>query len=124
MIVGVFMILRGIFGSLVLSSLQTEGLFLQIADFGFCVFFGLMTILLARTKRSLFPITKAQRAEYKIVGTVGGVAILFGITIAIIGGVTGTSKNLNNVGIPFGMFLIIMSIITLRVTHIRIKKTP
>ncbi len=124
MLFGVFLMLRGIFGSFLFSSLQASGLFVQIADFGFFFFLGLMIILLARTKRSLFPITKIRRAEYMTAGIIGGTATLFGITITIIGVVTSTSTNLNSVGSPFGVILIVISVITLWVTHTRIKKTP
>ncbi len=124
MLFGVFLILRGILGSFLFSSLRASGLFVQIVDFGFCIFLGLMILLLARTKQSLFPITKLRRTEYMAAGIIGGTATLFGITITIIGEVTSTSTNLNDIGTPLGAILIVMSMITLWITHTRIKKTP
>ena len=83
-----------------------------------------MIMLLARTKRSIFPITKARQVEYGLVLTIGSIAIVFGITVAIIGAITNTPTNSNDVGIYLGVFSIIMSLITLWVTHLRIKNTP
>ena len=83
-----------------------------------------MIIFLARTKGSIFPITKARLVEHTIVLTIGGIAIVFGIIVAIIGAITNTPINSNEVGIYLGGFLIIMSVITLWITHLRIKDTP
>jgi len=124
-ILGVFFALRGIFGPSIFSdNFQADGPFFQRADFGFWLFLAAMTILLARTKESFFPITKARRAEYIIVGIIGGATTLFGIIIGIIGVVTNTPTNSNGAAAILGGILVIMSIVTLWVTHIRIKKTP
>jgi hypothetical protein len=125
MILGVFFALRGIFGPSIFSdNFQADGPFFQRADFGFWLFLAAMTILLVRTKESFFPITKARRAEYIIVGIIGGATTLFGIIIGIIGVVTNTPTNSNGAAAILGGILVIMSIVTLWVTHIRIKKTP
>ncbi len=83
-----------------------------------------MIILLARTKGSIFPITKARLVEYIVVLTTGGIAIVFGIIVAIIGAITSSPTNYNDVGIYLGVIIIIMGLITLWITHLRIKNTP
>lgn len=124
MIVGVLFLLNGVTGPFRFNLETAGGIFGEVTIAGFSGLLGLMIMLLARTKRSIFPITKARQVEYGLVLTIGSIAIVFGITVAIIGAITNTPTNSNDVGIYLGVFSIIMSLITLWVTHLRIKNTP
>ena len=124
MLIGMGFFLNGVSGPFRFNLETAGGIFGIVSICGFSVLLGLLTILLARTKESLFPVTKARRAEYIVVWLIGGIAFLFGTTIAIIGVVTDTPANSNIAGTYLGIWLIIQSSITLGVTHVRIKKIP
>jgi hypothetical protein len=124
MIFGVLLLLNGVTGPFRFNLGTAGGIFGEVTIAGFSGLLGLMIILLARTKGSIFPITKAWLVEYIVVMIIGGIAIVFGIIVAIIGAITNTPTNSNDVGIYLGGFLIIMSVITLWITHLRIKNTP
>ncbi len=124
MIVGVLFLLNGVTGPFRFNLETAGGIFGLVTIAGFSGLLGLMIILLARTKGSIFPITKARLVEYIVVLTTGGIAIVFGIIVAIIGAITSSPTNSNDVGIYLGVIIIIMGLITLWITHLRIKNTP
>ncbi|GHO63192.1 hypothetical protein KSC_020840 [Ktedonobacter sp. SOSP1-52] len=120
MILGLFFIFSVIVG-LLNARFIPGGIFINVSMDGFLLLFGLTSILLVRSNSSIFPITKAQRAEYIVVGIIEGVALLFGLAIAIIGGITSTPTNTNKNMVILGIFLLIVSGCTLWITHVRIR---
>lgn len=124
MLIGAAFFLNGVSGPFRFNLETAGGIFDLITIFGFSALLGLLTILLARTKESLFPVTKAHRVEYIAVWLIGGIAFCFGATIAIIGAITATPANSNSGGTYLGIWLIIQGGITVGVTYVRIKRQP
>ncbi len=98
--------------------------FVDLSIGGMFCFFGLMLFFIVRIPRvskKVFPMPiKIATTMRKLTWTI---AIIFGVTVSIIGIVTNTPNNENGAGVPAGVLSVLEGIVIWWVTRIRTKKT-
>jgi serine/threonine protein kinase len=121
------MVIGGLFAFMgiiiILVPTSSGNVFGDIVAGGILLLFGLMVFFIARIRKTSLTVSKTKKVESVLGIFLGITALIFGITIAIFGGVTNTSANGNSGGIIGGVFALIFGVIIWWITRIRIKKT-